>query len=62
MARYTGPVFIRTREGTAFEADLQITDLSTKNIAVMSIAMDASEIELTDEYMLPIPFALEDSE
>lgn len=62
LARYTGPVFIRTREGTAFEADLQITDLSTKNIAVMSIAMDASEIDLTDEYMLPIPFMLEDSE
>lgn len=59
LARYAGAVFVRTREGTAFEADVQITDLSTKNKAIMSIAIDATEIELTDEFMLPIPFNLE---
>lgn len=58
LARYTGPVFVRTREGTAFEADVQITDLSTKNVAIMSIAIDATEVELTDEFMLPTPFEL----
>ena len=58
LARYTGPVFVRTREGTAFEGDVQVTDLSTKNIAVMSIALDATEIDLTEEFMLPIPFEL----
>ena len=62
LARYTGAVFVRTREGTAFEADVQITDLSTKNIAVMSIAIDATEIELTDEFMLPTPFKLDEGE
>ena len=62
LARYTGAVFVRTREGTAFEADVQITNLFTKNIAVMSIALDANEIDLTDEFMLPTPFELEDSE
>ena len=59
LARYTGPAFVRTREGTAFEADVQITDLSTKNIAVMSIAIDAQEIDLTNEFMLVTPFEQE---
>ena len=58
LGRYTGPVFVRTKEGTAFEADVQITDLSTKNKAIMSIAIDAEEIDLTEEFMLPTPFRL----
>lgn len=58
LARYIGPVFVRTREGTAFEADVQISNLNTKNIAVMSIAIDATEVDLTDEFMLPTPFEL----
>ena len=63
LARYTGPVFVRTREGTAFQADVQISNLNTKNIAVMSIAIDATEVNLTDEFMLPTPFQLvEESE
>ena len=62
LARYTGPVFVRTREGTAFEADVQITDLSSKNIAIMTIAIDATEVDLTEEFMLPTPFELEEEE
>lgn len=58
VARYTGPVFVRTREGTAFQADVQISNLNTKNIAVMSIAIDATEVDLTEEFMLPTPFQL----
>lgn len=62
LARYNGPVFVRTREGTAFEADVQVKNLNTKNIAVMSIALDATEIDLTEEFMLPIPFVVDDEE
>ena len=62
LARYTGPVFVRTKEGTAFEADVQVTDLSMKNIAVMTVAIDANEIDLTEEFMLPTPFVIEESE
>ena len=58
LGRYPGAVFVRTKEGTAFEADVQITDLSTKNKAIMSIAIDAKEIDLTEEFMLPTPFRL----
>ena len=62
LGRYTGPVFVRTREGTAFEADVQISNLSSKNIAVMSIAIDATEVDLTEEFMLPTPFNLDEGE
>lgn len=58
LARYTGPAFVRTREGTAFEADVQITDLQAQNPQVMSIAIDATEIDLTDEFMLPTPYEI----
>lgn len=61
LARYTGPAFVRTKVGTAFEADVQITKLSEKNLAFMSIAIDAEEIDLTDEFMLPVPDVLEDA-
>lgn len=62
LARYTGAVYVRTREGTAFEADVQISNIASKNIAVMSIAIDATEIDLTQEFMLPTPFTLEPEE
>ena len=62
IARYTGPVFVRTKEGTAFEGDVQITDLATKNKAMMTIAIDATEIDLTDEFMLPTPYGFEDAQ
>ena len=58
LARYSGPVFVRTPDGCAYEADVQVTDLSTKNKAVMSIAIDATEIGLTQEFLLPIPFTV----
>lgn len=62
LARYTGPVFVRLPNGSAYEADVQITDLSVKNEAVTTIQVDATEIGLTDEFKLPIPFDLEEEE
>lgn len=54
LARYAGPVFVRTPNGSAFEADVQVAELSRKNLAVDSIAIDATEIGLTREFMLTI--------
>ena len=54
LARYAGPVFVRTPNGIAFEADVQVTELARKNLAVDSIAIDATEIGLTGEFMLTI--------
>lgn len=58
LARYAGPVFVRTPNGGAFEADVQITNLSANNAHVANIAIDANEIGLTQEFILPTPFEL----
>ena len=55
LGRYAGTVFVRTPSGSAYEADVQVTDLSVKNKAVYSVAFDAKEVGLTQEFMLPIP-------
>lgn len=62
LARYAGAVFVRLPNGSAFEADVQVTDLSKKNDAVVSIALDATEIGLTQEFILPTPFEYEEPE
>ena len=61
LARYSGPVFVRTPDGSAYEADVQVTDLSVKG-ALTAIAIDATEVGLTDEFILPAPFVLEEGE
>lgn len=60
LARYAGAVFVRLPNGSAFEADVQVTDLSIKNEAVTAVAFDATEIGLTQEFSLPTPFRLEE--
>lgn len=62
LARYAGAVFVRTANGSAFTADVQITDMSVKNEAVTAIAIDATEVEMTEEFMLPTPFEIEEEE
>lgn len=61
LARYAGPVFVRTPDGSAYEADVQISDMSTEG-PVMAIAIDATEIGLTQEFILPTPYELEEEE
>ncbi len=61
LARYTGPVFVRTPDGSAYEADVQVTDLSTTGV-LEAIAIDATEIGLTDEFILPTPYPLVEEE
>lgn len=60
LARYTGPVFVRLPNGSAFEADVQVTDLADRNKAVTAAEFDVTEIALTDEFLLPSPFILEE--
>lgn len=61
LARYPGAVFVRTPDGSAYEADVQVTDLSVDG-PLEAIAIDATEIALTPAFILPIPFELEDEE
>lgn len=59
LARYPGAVFVRTPDGSAYEADVQVSNMSTDGL-LESIAVDATEIGLTNEFSLPIPFNLGD--
>ena len=59
LARYAGAVFVRTPDGSAYEADVEVTDMSTTGV-LEKIAVDAREIALTTSFMLPTPFELED--
>lgn len=61
LARYPGAVFVRTPDGSAYDADVQVTDLSVDG-PLEAIAIDATEIALTPAFILPIPFELEDEE
>ena len=58
LAHYSGPVFVRTPDGSAYEADVQVSDMSTDGL-LETIAIDATEIGLTNEFALPVPFELE---
>nr|MBQ4454267.1 hypothetical protein [Clostridia bacterium] len=62
LARYAGAVFVRTANGSAFVADVQVTDLSVKNKAITAIAIDATEVDITEEFMLDNPYEQGDSE
>lgn len=59
LARYAGAVFVRTANGSAYPADVQVTDLSVKNKAVTAVAFDATEVGLTEEFMLSSPYEVE---
>lgn len=61
LARYAGPVFVRTPDGSAYEADVQVTDMSTDG-SLQSIAIDVQAVNLTQEFMLPIPYPLVEPE
>jgi hypothetical protein len=52
MARYAGPVFVRTPEGMAYcsNANLGSMEVEVNNMAI-SVSIDASEIGLTDSFM-----------
>ena len=52
LARYPGGVFVRTPDGSAFEADVQINDLSTSGV-IQTFSLSITEIETTDAYKLP---------
>lgn len=56
LARHVGPCFVRTPDGCAYEADVQVTGLSwSAGSSVLSVALDATEVGLTDEYRADVP-------
>lgn len=61
LGHFAGAVFVRTPEGEAYEANVQISDMSTTGL-FEAIAIDAEEIGITDEFILPTPFTAEEEE
>jgi len=52
MARFAGPVFVRTPDGMAYLADVQLTSLTSNAAgALISAGLSAKEVALTEDYM-----------
>lgn len=52
LARHVGPCLVRTPDGSCYCADVQVTDLSQAyDSGLVAVALDASEVDLTAEYM-----------
>lgn len=58
LARYAGNVFVRLPDGTAYEACVELDDMSTTG-AFEAISISTTEAATTAAYMLPIPTAAE---
>lgn len=54
LAGYSGPVFVRRPDGCAYLANVELNNYSVAyNSEVIPVSFDITEIELTQEYMLP---------
>lgn len=53
LAQYTGPVFVRTPDGDAFEADVQVSSIDNKYDGMtISVSFKATALTLTDEFKI----------
>lgn len=53
LGSYAGACFVRTPDGAAFEADVQVTSYGAQaGSAAVSVALDATEVDLTDEFRI----------
>jgi hypothetical protein len=60
LARHDGPAFVRTPDGSAYEADVQVTEMSTQG-PIVAVALDCTEVRATEEFLLP-PYVSEGGE
>lgn len=52
LAHYAGPCFVRTPEGCAFMADVEVNSIGTSyDSLALGISLSVTEVELTSEYM-----------
>lgn len=52
LARHVGPAFVRTPDGSAYEADVQVSDM-TPTHELSAVSIDATEVTLTAAFQLP---------
>lgn len=54
LARYAGPVFVRTPNGLAYEANVTVSDVSeSASSALVACSFDAEEVELSEYVAAP---------
>ena len=52
LARHVGPCFVRTPVGSAYEADMQVGNISdTYNTSAVGVSINATEVRLTESYL-----------
>lgn len=54
LANYVGAAFVRLPDGSAYEADVQMSDLSTDGV-LLNVSISTSRVDATEAYMLPAP-------
>ena len=56
LARYVGPVFVRTPDGCAYQANVTVSSFGGARMdAALAVQLDATEVDLTDEYRALLP-------
>ena len=55
LGRYAGPAFVRTSDGNAYQANVTVSGIDTGyRSAAVSVSLDATEVALTNEFMVNI--------
>ena len=55
LAQHSGPCFVRLPDGTAFEANVEVSGLSESyNSGVVEVQLSAGQIDLTDEFKVDV--------
>lgn len=62
LARHIGPCYVRTPDGCAYEADIQLQPISREVAGIAAVSFDAVEVALTDAYMARSPYENETPE
>lgn len=56
LGQYAGPVFVRTPNGCAYQADVEVTNFGgARRDAALALTIDATEVALTEEFMAFFP-------
>lgn len=50
---------MRTPDGCAYEADVQLTPIRREGAGIASVSLDATEVALTETYMAESPYTNE---
>ena len=63
LASYAGPVFVRTPDGCAYQANVTVSSIGgARKDAALAVQLDATEVALTDEYRALLPDRDEEEE